>query len=139
METLLTPPVNMNEVPDNVLPMPSVSLPDELPIMNPIIKSKPVPIVRADNPPSMPATSTSSIATPPTVSVTDEPVILPIIPVAPPEVVENPTPPLNPNIGISPQGAVRGRSRIPVLSPIASPLLSRLRPSNAKPPGYYKK
>ncbi|CAF3497694.1 unnamed protein product [Rotaria socialis] len=136
MENLLTPPVNINEVPVNVLPMPSSLLPDELPIINPVIKSKPVPIVVSENPPSIPSTSTSAIATPSTVPLTDEPVISII---APPEVTEAPPPPLNPNIGISPQGAVRGRSRIPVLSPIASPLSSRLRPSNAKPPGYYKK
>ncbi|CAF1981860.1 unnamed protein product [Rotaria magnacalcarata] len=138
METLLTPPVNTNEVPVCVLPMPSNPLPNELPIINPTIKSKPVPIIIADKPPSMPSTSTSSLATPSTVPLTDEPVIS-IIPIPPPEVTEAPPPPLNPNIGISPQGAVRGRSRIPVLSPIASPLSSRLRPSNAKPPGYYKK
>ncbi|CAF3797896.1 unnamed protein product, partial [Rotaria socialis] len=98
MEILLTPPVNINEVPDKVLPMPSVSLPDELPMINPTIKSKPVPIVISDNFPSMPSTSTSSMATPSTVPLTDEPVIS-IIPIAPPEVTETPPPLLNPTIG----------------------------------------
>ncbi|CAF2038268.1 unnamed protein product [Rotaria magnacalcarata] len=137
MENLLTSPNSIKKAPLNKLPMPSVLLPDELPIINPPSEPKLAPLVIPIDLLSIPSTSTSNITIPSTSTITDEPV-LSKVPITPSEVIETPPPPLDPNIGVSPQGTVRSRSRIPVLSPIASPI-SRLRPSNTKPQGFYRK
>ncbi|CAF4416302.1 unnamed protein product, partial [Rotaria magnacalcarata] len=62
--------------------MPSVLLPDELPIINPPSEPKLAPIVIPIDLLSIPSTSTSNITIPSTSTITDEPVLskVPITP-----------------------------------------------------------
>ncbi|CAF3710423.1 unnamed protein product, partial [Rotaria socialis] len=77
-----------------------------------------------------------------------EPNVVEIPPVAsneptiiPEEVIINPIPivvPIEPIITNNLSSTVRGSSRIPVLSPVLNPTVTRLRTSNVKPKGFYK-
>ncbi|CAF2225951.1 unnamed protein product, partial [Rotaria magnacalcarata] len=61
--------------------------------------------------------------------------------VIPEEITINPIPvavPTEPTINNQGPNTVRNRSRIPVLSPVLNPVITRLRTSNVKPKGFYK-
>ncbi|CAF3775188.1 unnamed protein product [Rotaria socialis] len=95
-----------------------------LPIIPPIIEE-------TTNDPKVP--DPVIVKTPPVAS--NEPVVIPE------EITINSIPvvvPTEPTIDNNGPNTVRNRSRIPVLSPVLNPVITRLRTSNVKPKGFYK-
>ena len=69
------------------------------------------------------------------------PVALNIPVIRPETIIIDPIPVVpqsEPTVDNVPNNTVRNNSRIPVLSPVLNPIITRLRTSNVKPKGFYK-
>ncbi|CAF4372604.1 unnamed protein product, partial [Rotaria magnacalcarata] len=115
---------------ENLLASPEIVIPSPL-VKNPLINNSPIPII--------PPISEEPINEP----NISEPNVIEEIPVASDTPITNPEPtnidpipvavPIEPAINNILPNTIRGVSRIPVLSPILNPTITRLRTSNAKP------
>ncbi|CAF2143405.1 unnamed protein product, partial [Rotaria magnacalcarata] len=103
---------------------------------NPLINNHPIPIVP---PISEETINESNISKPNIIEeipvASNIPIIIPEPTIVDPIPVGNPIEPTVDNIS---NNTVRAGSRIPVLSPVLNPTITRLRTSNTKPKGFYK-
>ncbi|CAF4260810.1 unnamed protein product [Rotaria magnacalcarata] len=120
---------------ENLLASPEIVNPSLL-VRNPLINNHPIPIVP---PISEEIVNKPNISGP---NIIEEIPVASDIPILYPEpTIINPIPvavPIEPIVDNNLPITVRGVSRIPVLSPVLNPTITRLRTSNAKPKGFYK-
>ncbi|CAF4389497.1 unnamed protein product [Rotaria magnacalcarata] len=126
MENLLVSPEKINS-----------SLLNRNSLIKPINLNHPIPSVSpiVENNASEPTTPPPNIIVEETPIACNEPIVMPDVVIIDPVPVVTHIEPIANNIS---NNTVRGSSRIPVLSPVLNPTITRLRTSSIKPKGFYK-